>query len=53
MTSGTKKRDKSKEKEIIFKCKYCEETKNIDEMVVITRFFPPVIACRDCQKKIR
>jgi len=48
MTTGAEKG--SKEKEITFKCKFCEESKSIDEMVVLTRYFPPVVACRECEK---
>jgi transcription elongation factor Elf1 len=52
MTTRPKRKDKSKEKEITFKCRFCEESKLLDEMVVLTRYFPPVIACRDCEKKL-
>ena len=53
MTAETDKAKKPKAKEITFKCKFCEMSKPLDEMVVITRFFPPVVACRDCEKKMR
>ena len=52
MTTKAKKKKESKGKEITFKCKFCEESKPLDEMVVLTRYFPPVITCRDCEKKI-
>ena len=39
-------------REITFKCRFCERSKPIDEMVVLTRFFPPIVVCRDCEKKI-
>ncbi len=38
---------------IVFKCRFCEQSKPLDEMVVITRYFPPVVLCRDCAKKIQ
>lgn len=48
-----KKESESKETgEITFKCRFCGRSKPIDEMVVLTRFFPPIVACRDCEKKI-
>jgi len=52
MTTRTKKKDGSKGKDVTFKCKFCEESKPLDDMVVLTRYFPPVIACRDCEKKM-
>ena len=42
-----------KSKEITFKCKFCERLSPLDEMVVLTRFFPPIVACQDCEKKMR
>ena len=42
-----------KTKEITFKCKFCEITKPLGEMRVLTRFFPPIVLCRDCEKKMR
>ncbi|MBI4188330.1 MAG: hypothetical protein HY529_03885, partial [Chloroflexi bacterium] len=32
---------------IVFKCRFCEKSKPLDEMVVITKYFPPVVLCRD------
>lgn len=40
-------------KEITFKCKFCGVSKPLDEMMVLTRFSPPIVACRDCEKKMR
>ena len=53
MTSEMKKGEESKAKEVTFKCKLCEKSKPLGEMVVLTRFFPPVVACQDCEKKMR
>ncbi|MBI2979886.1 MAG: hypothetical protein HYY41_03560 [Chloroflexi bacterium] len=39
--------------EIVFKCRFCEKSKPLDEMVVITKYFPPVVLCRDCEKKVQ
>jgi hypothetical protein len=39
-------------KEIVFKCRFCQETKPYSEMVVLTRFFPPITACQNCSLKI-
>ena len=51
MTAETKREEESKIKEVTFKCRVCESFKSLDEMVVLTRFFPLVVACRDCEKK--
>jgi len=40
-------------KEMTFRCRFCERSKPLGEMVVLTRFFPPLVACRDCEKKMR
>ena len=52
MTAKTKK-GKSKGKRSTFKCKFCGETKPLEVMTVQTTYFPPVVACRDCEKNIR
>jgi len=51
MTTEIEKEEEAKE--ITFKCKFCEGSKPLDEMVVLARFFPPLVACRDCEKKMR
>lgn len=49
-----KKQSESKEtKDITFKCKYCGKTWPLDDMRTLSRFFPPVVACRECEKKMR
>ncbi len=53
MTTEAKKKERLKVKEVTFKCKFCEESKPLDEMVVLTRFFPTVVSCRDCEKKMQ
>lgn len=53
MTAEIEKREELKIKKVTFKCKFCEKSKPLDEMVVLTRFFPPIVACRDCGKKMR
>ena len=50
---GEKKLKKTKSKEITFKCRFCQESKPLSEMVVITRLFPPIVACRECEKELR
>ena len=51
-TKGTKreKPETEKTREINFKCKLCGQSKPFSEMVVLNRFFPPLVACRDCEK---
>jgi len=53
MVIKKEKGEKSKVKKVTFKCRVCEGHKLIDEMVLVTRFFPPIVACRDCEKKMR
>ncbi len=48
-----KKEEKTEPKEVTFKCKFCDRDKPLDEMTVLTRFSPLVVACRDCEKKMR
>ena len=50
MTAEKKKKVALKTKEITFNCKFCEQSKPLTEMVVLTRFFPPVVVCKDCEK---
>jgi len=38
--------------EITFRCKFCGEEKPLDEMRTLTRFFPPLLACRECERRI-
>lgn len=45
------KKSSVKSREIAFTCKYCEKSKPLCDMVVITRFSPPLIACKECEKK--
>ncbi|MFC2010461.1 hypothetical protein ACFLVU_04190 [Chloroflexota bacterium] len=53
MAAETGKVEKPKTKKITFKCKFCEKSRPLDEMVVMTRYFPPIVACRACEKKLR
>ncbi len=53
MIAEIEKGEGSGVKEITFKCKFCERSKPLSDMVVVTRFFPPIVACRDCEKKMR
>jgi len=56
MTTRPQEKEQSesdKTKEITFKCKYCGKDKPLDDMRMITRFFPPLVACRDCERKMR
>ena len=50
----SKEADKTKKKpgEITFRCQRCESHKRLEEMRVITRFFPLFVVCRDCQKEM-
>jgi len=39
--------------EITFKCKYCGKKTPLDDMRRVDRFSPPLVACRECEKKLR
>ena len=47
------KMEKKLPREIIFRCQRCEKYKQLEEMRVVTRFFPLLVVCRDCEKEIR
>jgi len=36
--------------EITFRCKSCGKLKPLNEMRVVTRFFPLLVVCKDCEK---
>lgn len=44
--------ESEKDRQATFKCKFCGEFKPLRELVRMTRFFPPVIACSGCEKTI-
>ncbi|MBI4181213.1 MAG: hypothetical protein HY528_04710 [Chloroflexi bacterium] len=46
------KKKESKEKGITFQCKFCEKFKALEEMILLTRFSPPLVACRACEKRM-
>jgi len=56
MTAEALKGEQSEAKEtreISFRCKFCGKTKPLGEIRTLTRFFPPIVVCRDCEKKMR
>jgi hypothetical protein len=36
--------------EIVFKCRFCGESKPLVELVMIRHYYPPLAACGDCFK---
>ena len=40
-------------KPIVFKCKFCGETKPLDDLIVIRRFYPQLTACSECARSKR
>ncbi len=38
--------------EITFQCKSCGKLKPLNEMRVVTRFFPLLVVCKDCEKNM-
>jgi len=58
MTTETLKKEQSeqsdkKSREITFKCKFCGKDKPLDDMKAVNGYFPPVIACSECERKLR
>jgi hypothetical protein len=61
MTEKVAKTDKTakkapeivQEKEVVFTCKFCSETKPIVELVIMRQFFPPISSCKACAKATR
>ncbi len=47
------KETKETAKEITFYCKFCGESKPLSEMTFMTRFFPVLVACRECEKTLQ
>ena len=52
-TESKKKTKEEETKEITFRCQSCDQYKPLKEMRVITRFFPMLIVCQDCDKEMR
>ena len=40
-------------KEMDFTCRFCGETKPFSEMVLLSRYFPVLTSCRDCDKTLQ
>ena len=38
---------------ITFKCRFCGRSKPLDAMRVLTRFFPLIVVCSDCERKMQ
>jgi hypothetical protein len=38
------------DKEIVFKCKFCGETKPLRDMIVMHQYYPQICACSICAK---
>ncbi len=52
-SKGEKKAKEKKPRDVTFKCRFCQETKPISEIMIVSRLFPPVVACRECEKELR
>ena len=35
---------------VTFRCRVCGNDKPIEEMKVLTKYFPPMVLCKDCEK---
>ena len=50
-----KQAPETKEKEagaVVFRCQRCEKEKPLEEMRTVTRFFPLMVVCRECEKEM-
>ncbi|MDD4859353.1 MAG: hypothetical protein PHR56_04025 [Dehalococcoidales bacterium] len=47
------KKEVKKEPKLTFKCKVCGKAKNIENMRSVTRFFPPLVVCTECERQVR
>ena len=50
---GKSKTKEGEPKEITFRCQSCNQYKPLEEMRVMTRFFPMLIVCQGCGKEMR
>lgn len=53
VTSEGKKLEDRRDNKLTFKCRFCQQSRPVEDMVLITRFFPPMVACRECEKALR
>lgn len=53
MTTDTNKDTRPEVKKTTFTCNHCENVKPFEEMVVVTRYFPAIVICKECEKKLR
>ena len=56
MSKDSKEAEKTKQakpRKITFKCQSCGQHKLLDEMRSIKRFFPVLVVCQECERKIR
>ena len=52
-TSQETSKEKNQELLVTFTCSRCHRLKPIQEMKIITRFRPVIVACQDCHKEMR
>jgi hypothetical protein len=53
MTTEADKKDQPEPKKIKFTCRFCQKSKPLDDMVTLPGYFPPIVACRECERKMR
>ncbi|MBI4186152.1 MAG: hypothetical protein HY530_01430 [Chloroflexi bacterium] len=50
MTVEASDKQPPEEKTTTFTCRFCGQARQLDEMRMLTRFFPPLVVCRECEK---
>lgn len=56
MAKKLTKEDKTMEpapREINFRCPLCQQLRPIETMKTVTRFFPLLVVCQECEKELR
>ena len=53
MTAEADNKEQPKQKKITFKCRFCEKSKPLEDMVTLPGYFPPIVACQECERKMR
>lgn len=53
MSTGEEKKEAMETKEVTFRCKFCDQDKRLYDMMILSRFSPSLVLCRDCEKEGR
>jgi hypothetical protein len=51
--TGNKSPETNQRKEILFKCKFCGETRPLSELIMIRQYYPQIPSCKACAKNTK